>query len=61
LRGEASQGSQNPRIWTGKDGEPKASYEVTARTIKFLGKRDNGGAPVDEPPAGGEDADVLPF
>ena len=61
LRGEASDGSQNPRIWTGNDGLSKASYEVTARTVKFLGKRDNGGAPVGEPPPGGEDEDVLPF
>ena len=61
LRGEACDGSQNPRIWTGNDGLAKASYEVTARTVKFLGKRDNGGAPVGAPPVGGEDDDVLPF
>ncbi len=61
LKGEAQNGSQNPRIWTGNDGEAKASYEVTARTVKFLGKRDNGGAPIGEPPPGGEDDDVLPF
>jgi hypothetical protein len=35
---------------------------VTARTVKFLGRRDNGGAPVGEPPPdGGEDEEVLPF
>jgi single-strand DNA-binding protein len=28
-----------PRIWTGNDGLPRASFEVTARTIKFLGGR----------------------
>ena len=63
LRGDASEGSQNPRIWTGNDGEHRASYEVTARTVKFLGKREgNGGAPVGEPPpAGYEDDDALPF
>ena len=66
LRGEAQNGSQNPRIWTGNDGEPKASYEVTARTVKFLapsgaGNRDNGGAPLGEPPPSGEDEDLLPF
>ena len=63
LRGDAVDGSQNPRIWTGNDGEHRASYEVTARTVKFLGKREgNGGAPVGEPPPEGyEDADALPF
>jgi len=29
----------NPRIWTGQDGQPRASYEVTALTVKFLGPR----------------------
>jgi hypothetical protein len=54
--------AQNPRIWQGNDGEHRASYEVTARTVKFLGKREgNGGAPVGEPPPGGEDDDLLPF
>jgi single-strand DNA-binding protein len=62
LRGEASDGSQNPRIWQGNDGEHRASYEVTARTVKFLGKREgNGGAPIGEPPPGREDDDLLPF
>ena len=59
---EASDGSQNPRIWTGSDGEHRASYEITARTVKFLGKREgNGGAPIGEPPPGSEDDDILPF
>ena len=62
LRGEASDGSQNPRIWTGNDGEHRSSYEVTARTVKFLGKREgSGGALIGEPPPGGEDDDLLPF
>jgi len=63
LRGEASEGNQNPRIWVGNDGEHRTSYEITARTVKFLGKRDNGnGAPIGEPPPEGyEDSDALPF
>ena len=63
LRGDAESGNQNPRIWTGNDGEHRASYEVTARTVKFLGKREgNGGTPVTEPPPEGyEDGDALPF
>jgi single-strand DNA-binding protein len=61
--GEATAGVQNPRVWQGNDGEYRASYEVTARTVKFLGKREgNGGSPVGEPPPdGGEDPDILPF
>jgi single-strand DNA-binding protein len=53
-----------PRIWTGNDGQPRASYEVTALTVKFLGGRGDGGdtsgsyqeAP---PPEIGEDE--IPF
>jgi len=46
--------SQNPRIWVGNDGEHPASYEITARTVKFLGKREgNGGAPIGAPPPEG--------
>ena len=39
LRGDASDGSQNPRIWQGNDGEHRASYEVTARTVKLAVRR----------------------
>jgi len=28
-----------PRVWTRQDGTTGASYEVTALTVKFLGKR----------------------
>ncbi|MBC8262570.1 MAG: single-stranded DNA-binding protein, partial [Anaerolineales bacterium] len=28
-----------PRIWTGQDGVVRASFEVTAFTVKFLGGR----------------------
>lgn len=27
-----------PRVWVGNDGVARASYEITARTVKFLGK-----------------------
>ena len=47
-----SDGTQDPRVWRGNDGEHRASYEVIARTVKFLGKREgNGGAPIGEPPS----------
>lgn len=29
-----------PRIWTGQDGQPRASFELRARTVQFLGTRD---------------------
>jgi single-strand DNA-binding protein len=31
--------SGGPRVWTGQDGQPRASYEVTAQTVKFLSQR----------------------
>ena len=39
-----------PRIWTGNDGQPRASFEVTAELVKFLGgPRGNGGQAESEP------------
>ncbi len=32
-----------PRIWTGQDGKPRASFEVRAQTVRFLSRRDEGG------------------
>ena len=29
----------NPRIWQGQDGQMRASFEVTASTVKFLSSR----------------------
>jgi single-strand DNA-binding protein len=37
LKGEADNGTQNPRVWTSGDGTPKASFEVNARNLLFLG------------------------
>lgn len=34
----------NPRMWTGQDGSQRASYEVTAETVRFLGGREEAGA-----------------
>ena len=31
--------------WTGKDGEPRATLELTAHTVKFLGGKGNGNRP----------------
>jgi single-strand DNA-binding protein len=34
----------NPRTWTAQDGSVRASFEVTAQTIKFLTPRGEGGS-----------------
>jgi single-strand DNA-binding protein len=57
-----------PRIWTGQDGSPRASFEVTAQTVRFLSSRSegeggaSGGAPVaDEGMAPTGDEGDIPF
>jgi single-strand DNA-binding protein len=61
VSGNASDGTLNPNVWTGQDGVARASFELTAQTVKFLGGRDEGAgaSPMGEPPPEGEDA--LPF
>jgi single-strand DNA-binding protein len=63
VSGDAADGSQNPRVWTGNDGVARASFELTAATVKFLGGRGDsaGGAPIGEPPPEGFEEDALPF
>ena len=63
VNGEDVDGVRNPRVWTGNDGTPRASFEITALTVKFLGGRGDSspGAPVGEPPPEGIEEDVLPF
>jgi single-strand DNA-binding protein len=51
-----------PRLWTGQDGSVRASYEVTADNIQFLGGREEGGYEEDE--SGYEESaeeDEIPF
>ena len=31
-----------PRVWTAQDGAPRASFEVTASTVRFLSSRGEG-------------------
>ena len=35
----------NPRIWSGQDGQARASFEVTASTVRFLSSRGEGDGP----------------
>ena len=54
----------SPRVWTGNDGQPRASFEVTASTVRFLGGRGEGGDPsasYDEPPPPEIGEDEIPF
>ncbi len=45
-----------PRVWIGNDGVARASYEVVARTVRFLGK------PLGKPPEVVEEAEEeIPF
>jgi single-strand DNA-binding protein len=32
-----------PKIWTDKDGKPRASFEVRAQTVRFLSSKREGG------------------
>ena len=32
-----------PRVWTGQDGSPRASFEVNAQTVRFLSSRQETG------------------
>ena len=56
-----------PRLWTRQDGTAGASFEITARTVKFLGGRGEGvpvepGVTLEEPPPGFEEGEEeLPF
>jgi single-strand DNA-binding protein len=56
-----------PRIWTGNDGIARASFEITAFTVKFLGRRGERvevepGVTLEEPPPGFEEGEEeLPF
>jgi single-strand DNA-binding protein len=53
-RMDADPETGGPRLWTGRDGSPQASFEIIARTVKFVGRR--GGAARFEP----RDEDIPP-
>ena len=48
----SSDDNGGPRIWTGKDGETRASFEITANTVRFLSSKGNDSKP---------DTDDSPF
>jgi single-strand DNA-binding protein len=52
-----------PHIWQGQDGQPRAQFQITAQTVRFLGGRDAAPPPQapgmpEEPPEEGEE---IPF
>jgi single-strand DNA-binding protein len=57
--------SGGPRVWTGNDGQPRASFEVTALTVRFLGGRGEGevdsSVSLQEPPPPEIGEDEIPF
>lgn len=60
------EGDIDASAYTDREGGPRASLELTATTLKFLGgAREEGGAPGGGPAGGGEDfpthEDDLPF
>lgn len=62
IQGETADGTMNPRVWTGQDGIARASFELTARTVKFMSRAGEGAvATPGEAPPGDFEEDVLPF
>lgn len=58
-----NQETGGPRVWVGQDGQARASFELTAMTVQFLGGRDAPGAAggdMYEEPAGMSE-DEIPF
>jgi single-strand DNA-binding protein len=53
-----------PRVWTGNDGVPRASFEMTARTVRFIGGRGEVapvGPAADEFEAPPDEEEDIPF
>jgi single-strand DNA-binding protein len=56
-----------PRIWNGQDGSPRASFEVSAQTVRFLSSRGEtegstgSGPATDEAMAPAGDEGDIPF
>ncbi len=50
-----------PRIWNGQDGQPRASFEVTAQTVRFLSARGEEGGGVEVPGIEAVSDEDIPF
>ena len=55
-------GTGSPRVWTAQDGAARASFEVTANTVRFLSSRSDGGDSHEQDASdGGAPEDDMPF
>jgi single-strand DNA-binding protein len=52
-------GRVDASAWIGQDGEARATLELTARDVKFLGRRDDAGGDYGPPPP--EQLQDIPF
>ena len=54
-----------PRLWSGQDGTVRASFEIRADTVRFLGGREDGGSYGGDDYGGGgapaQEEDDIPF
>jgi len=50
-----------PRMWTANDGSTRASFEVTANTVRFIGQRDGAAASSSEGVASDMSEEDIPF
>jgi single-strand DNA-binding protein len=59
------QATGGPRVWTGQDGQPRASFEISANIVRFLSSRqDSDGSGMSAPMDAGDGAvpaDDIPF
>lgn len=53
------EGEVDASAWTGQTGEPRASLELNARNVRFLGGRDSAGAPMTARPSSPMEAPPL--
>ena len=52
-----------PRLWTAQDGSVRASFEITADTVRFIGGREQSGFASGDTfePAAAQEEDEIPF
>jgi single-strand DNA-binding protein len=49
VQGTVNDEDGNPRLWQGNDGNSRASFEMTANSVDFGPRQDNGGQKEEEP------------
>lgn len=60
IQGQCTGGTCEPRIWSDNNGQARCSFELTARTVKFL-SRPNGTAAAKSPEEDDYRNEPLPF